>query len=86
MQTFEAFRVFEEAFWFESRDHIELLCCRIVVGFSFCRRDVADGSEQAVIVEPVDPFQRGVFDSLERSPRATPVDDLGLVKAVDRLG
>ena len=28
----------------------------------------------------------GVFDGLERSPRAAPVDRLGLVEAVDRFG
>ena len=38
------------------------------------------------MVEPVDPFERGVFDRLERPPRPTPVDHLGLVKAIDRLG
>ena len=38
------------------------------------------------MVEPVDPFERGVFDCLERPPRPTPMNDLGLVKAIDRLG
>jgi len=44
------------------------LCChgRVVqLGvkscFSFSRRDIADGREQAPVVEPVDPFERGVF-------------------------
>jgi len=42
--------------------------------------------EQPPVVEPVHPFQRGVLDGLEGPPRATPVDHLGLVEAVDRLG
>jgi hypothetical protein len=38
------------------------------------------------MVEPVDPFERGIFDSFEAAPRSTPVDHLGLVEAVDGLG
>lgn len=38
------------------------------------------------MIEPVDPFERGIFDGFERSPGTAPVDDLGLVKTVDRLG
>jgi len=38
------------------------------------------------VVEPVDPFQRGELDSFERPPWSSPVDDFGLVKAIDRLG
>ena len=34
----------------------------------------------------MDPFERGVLDRLERSPRPAPVDHLGLVEPVDRLG
>ena len=54
--------------------------------FSFGRRDVADWLQQPAMVEPVDPFEGRVFDRLERSPRSTAMDDLGLVEAVDRLG
>jgi hypothetical protein len=60
----------------------------------FCGRDVANGFEQAPVVEPVYPFERGVFDRFERSPRSPPVDHLGpfdfaqdrLVKAIDGFG
>lgn len=38
------------------------------------------------MVEPVDPLERGIFDGFEAAPRSTPVDHLGLVKTVDRLG
>ena len=52
-----------------------------------------DGCEQPAVVEPVDPFQRRVFDGLERSPRSLPVDHRcpfgeaqdRLVNAIDRL-
>ena len=38
------------------------------------------------MIEPVDPFQRGELDGFEGSPRATAMDDFGLVEAVDRFG
>jgi hypothetical protein len=38
------------------------------------------------MVEPVDPFQCCELDGFERPPRATSMDDLGLVKAIDGLG
>jgi hypothetical protein len=38
------------------------------------------------VVEPVDPLQPGELDSFERSPWSSPMDDLGLVKVIDRLG
>ena len=38
------------------------------------------------MVEPVDPFEGGELDGLERAPGPAPADDLGLVEAVDRLG
>ena len=56
-----------------------------VVCLSFCGRDVADGLEQAAMVEPVDPFERGQFDSLAGLPGPA-VDHLGFVQAIDRLG
>jgi len=58
----------------------------VVVGFVFGWWDVSDGFEDALVVEPVDPFEGGVFDVVESVPRFTPVDDFGLVEAVDRLG
>ena len=42
--------------------------------------------QQPTIVEPVDPAQCGELDGLEAPPRPAPVDDLGLVETVDRLG
>jgi len=37
------------------------------------------------VVEPVDPFQSGKLHGFEVSPRCAPMDDLGLVKTVDRF-
>ena len=50
------------------------------------RGDVADGREEATGVEPVDPLEGGELHGLEGAPRSAPVDDLGLVEAVDGLG
>jgi len=44
--------------------------------------NVADGFEQAAVVEPVDPFEGGHLDGFEAAPRAASVDHLGLVEAV----
>lgn len=47
------------------------------------RRNVADGSEQAMVVEPVDPAQGGHLDARSGRPRPLPPDHLGFVKSVD---
>ncbi len=75
-----------EAIGFESRGHRPLFDHSIVFLLGFGRRDVADGLEQSAVVEPVDPFERGVFDGLERSPGSAAMDHFGLLKAIDRLG
>jgi hypothetical protein len=56
----------------------------LVFGFGWWA--VADGLQQPAVVEPIDPFQRRKLDSLERPPRPAPVNDFGLVEAVDGLG
>jgi hypothetical protein len=38
------------------------------------------------VVEPVDPFQRGKLDRFHGSPWSAPLDHLGFIEAVDRLG
>ena len=75
-----------EAGWFESRGHRPLFDHGIVLLFGFGGRDVADGFQQPSVVEPVDPFEGRIFDGFERPPWSPPVDHLGLVKAIDRLG
>lgn len=49
------------------------------------RRDVADGLEDALVIEPVDPFEGGVFHGVKRAPWTTSVDHLGLEQPIDRL-
>lgn len=51
---------FEEAHWVKSGCQRGGLTgeLAVVVRFSFCRRDVTDGLEQAVVVAPGHPFQR----------------------------
>jgi hypothetical protein len=49
-------------------------------------RNVSYRLQKSPIVELVDPFQRGELHSFEVSPRPSPMDDLGLLKAVDRFG
>src|SRR4051794_1034935 len=70
---------------YESRGHGWFFQHGIVAFLGFCWRDVADGLQQPAIVEPVDPFQRRELDGLEVAPWSASMDDLGLVKAVDRL-
>ena len=53
---------FLEAVSFESCNHIEGLEGCIVIGLSLGGRDVADGAEEAMVVEPFDPVQGRHFD------------------------
>ena len=48
-------------------------CC-VVIRLGFSSRDVANGFEQAPLIEPVDPFQCCELDDLEGTPVAPPVD------------
>ena len=58
----------------------------VVTFLGFSRRHVADGLQEPAVVEPVDPFQRGVLDGLKASPGPAPVDHFDLVEAIDGLG
>ncbi len=58
----------------------------MVAFFGFCGRDIADWRQQAPVVEPFYPFQRGEFHGLEAVPRPAAVNDLCLVKPLDALG
>jgi hypothetical protein len=75
-----------EAISFESRRHGELLQHGVVARLGFGRRDIADRLQKPPAVEPVYSFQRRELHGLERAPWATPMDDLGFVDAIDRLG
>lgn len=45
------------------------------------RRDVSEGFEEAVVVEPPDTLKGGEFDSAPGPPRALPMHDFGLEEA-----
>ena len=53
--------------------------------FFLRRRDVADRFQYPPMVEPVDPFQRGILDGIDVPPRSAPADHLGLEQADDRF-
>lgn len=71
---------------YESRRPLPFVEQSLVALLGFGRRDVADGLQQPEVVEPVDPGQRRELDGVEGSPGPPPMDDLGLVWAVGRLG
>src|SRR5688572_31219780 len=54
--------------------------------FGLGRWDIPDGLEQAPVVEPVDPFESGVFNGFKGFPWSSPVDEFGLVETVDGFG
>src|SRR6266550_2242715 len=58
----------------------------IIRRLKFCRRNVADRLEKPAMVEPVDPFQRRVLNSLEVPPRTAAVNDFGLEQTDDGFG
>ena len=77
-----------EASWFKSGIHRGALTGElpVVVCLSFCRRDVSDGFEQPVMIEPGNPFQGGQLHSLLGLPGSATMDQLSLVQPVDRFG
>lgn len=50
----------------------------MVARFGLGGRDASDRLEQASVVEPVDPFERGELDGVEAAPRAPTANDLRL--------
>ena len=58
----------------------------IVARLGFGGRDIADGLEEAPVVEPVDRFEGGELHRLGMAPRAATADNLSLEQADDRLG
>ena len=71
---------------FDSGDHSHVVQLFIVAGFGLGGRNIADGLEEAAVVEPIDPFEGGEFHCFGVAPGSAPVDHLGLEQAVDRLG
>lgn len=58
----------------------------MIARFGLGGRHVADRFEQPAVIEPIDPFEGGVFHRLEGSPRPAPMDHLCLEQADHRLG
>ena len=58
----------------------------MIISFGVSGRDVVEASEQALIVESVDPAQRYHFDSGRGRPRPLPPDQLGVIEGVDSPG
>jgi len=46
----------------------------MILHFELGRWDMAEGSEQAVIVEPPDPFEGGEFDIFDPGPWTARID------------
>ncbi len=63
---------------FDSGDHSQFVQLFIVPRLGLSGRNIANGLEEAAVVEPVHPFERGEFHCFCIPPRATTVDDLGL--------
>jgi hypothetical protein len=57
---------------------IDVVCGSVILIFGFGRRDAADRLEQPTVIEPVNLFERGIFDSFEAALWPTPVDHLSL--------
>ncbi len=57
-----------------------------VVCLGFGRRNTAKGLQQALVVEPVDPFQLGHLNGFPCLPEASTVNQFGLVQTVNRVG
>ncbi len=52
----------------------------VVEVFELCWRDVAEFTEDAAVVEPVDPFEGGEFEIVETTPGAFVANQFGLVE------
>jgi hypothetical protein len=55
----------------------------VVVLLGFGRQYVADGLQEPLVVEPVDPFEGSELDGLEVLLGSATVDHLGLVETID---
>lgn len=59
---------------------------QIIPLLSLGRRDVSDGLQESVVIEPGHPFEGGEFQGLHGFPRCPAMDQFGLVQAVDGFG
>ena len=58
----------------------------VVEVFEFGGWDAAEVVEQALVVEPVDPFECGELEVVEAAPGSAVADEFGLVEPDDRFG
>ena len=72
-----------EARWCESDGYGLLGQLTIVVCLSFCWRDITNGFQKPVMVEPGYPYQGGQFNRFSGFPGAASMDDFRLVETVD---
>ena len=86
MARTEPLRLCRRPFCLSSRGHGFVVLHGEVAFLGFGRRDEADGFQKPAIVEPVHPLEGCELDGLEVAPRASSMDDLSLVEAVDRFG
>lgn len=75
-----------EAISLERRREIRLVENGVETFPGFGLLDVPDGLQRQAVIEPVRPFQSRELDRFKAPPVATPMDDLGVVEAVDQLG
>ena len=77
-----------EAGWFKSGRHRGGLIgeLSVVVCLSFCRRDIPDGLQQSVMVEPSNPFEGSQLHRFLGFLQCSTMDQFGLVQPIDRFG
>lgn len=64
--------------------HIEGIDGSVILSFGLGGQHVADRLEQAVVIEPVDPFEGGILGCLEAAPRNAPIGSVWT--PIDRTG
>ena len=72
-----------EAVWFKLCDYFGDFHSGVEVSLRFRRRNISNGLEQTPVVEPIDPFERCVFDGFDGAPRSASMDDLRFEETVD---
>ena len=73
-----------EAGWFKSSGDRGMLGeLKIMFCLRFCWRNVTDGSEKGLVVEPVHPSQRRKFERSFGLPRVPAMNQFSLVKTIN---
>ncbi len=61
------------------------MVCVVILRLRLGRRNTAKRCQQALLIEPGDPFECRHSNILEATPRSVPMDHFGLEDADDRL-